>query len=73
LAVPATLLFDLIYCLMLEETEKRVERRTEVDDLLASYGSSSGGKPDRATWGKLAHHQRAMQGAIEAGKDAGRG
>lgn len=58
---------------MLEETERKVERREELDDLLASYSSGSGGKPDRATWGKLPSHQRAMRGAIEAGKEAGRG
>lgn len=70
LSAPATLLFDLIYCLLLEETDRRVERREDVDEQLASFGSSSGGKPDRATWGRLPQHQRAMRSAIEAGERA---
>jgi len=55
---------------VLEETEKVADRRQEVDDLLASFGSGGGGKPDRATWGRLPQHQRAMRSAIEAGENA---
>jgi hypothetical protein len=55
---------------VLEETDKRVERREDVDAQLASFGSGSGGKPDRATWGRLPEHQRAMRAAIEAGENA---
>jgi hypothetical protein len=63
-----------MYCLMLEETQRKADRRTEVDALLDSYTSSNaGGAPDRATWGKLPHHQRAMRAATEAGGNVGKG
>ncbi len=64
---PATLLFPLIYCLLLEETEEAVERREELDAVLASYAVAGDGKPSRETWGKLPSHQRAMKRAAAAG------
>lgn len=59
-ALPATVLFDLVYCLVLEDDKEARERREKLDDTLASQ---SAGRPDRATWGKLPAHQRAMRNA----------
>lgn len=64
--LPATLAFDLLYCLLLEETKEGVERRQELDEHLSTY-SVGAGPIDRATWGKLPAHQRAMRRAITAG------
>lgn len=66
--VPARLLFDLFYCLVLDETRERVDRRQELDSQLASAGAGvTGRKPDRATWGKTPAQQRAMRNAMTAG------
>ena len=75
LELPATLVLDLIYCLVLDETEDNVDRREQLDEQLASFRlASRAGPADRsdraeraATWGKLPAHQRAMRRAIEAG------
>jgi hypothetical protein len=72
-ALPATLAFDLIYCLVLEETQETADRRTELDAQLASYVTQIdvGDRSDRdrlaATWGKLPAQQRAMRRAVEVG------
>jgi hypothetical protein len=72
-ALPATLAFDLIYCLLLEESQDTLDRRTELDAQLASFVSpiEVGDRSDRdrlaATWGKLPAQQRAMRQAITAG------
>lgn len=71
--LPATLAFELIYCLLLEETQEGVDRRSELDAQLASYvlPIDVGDRSDRdrlaETWGKLPAQQRAMRAAIEAG------
>jgi hypothetical protein len=72
-ALPATLAFDLIYCLLLEESQDTLDRRTELDAQLASFVTQIevGDRSDRdrlaATWGKLPAQQRAMRQAITAG------
>lgn len=53
----------MIYCLLVEDTKEAKEHREKLDALLDSH---SGGKPDRATWGRLPHHQRAMRAAEAA-------
>ena len=58
--LPATALWDLIYCLVLEDTKEARDHREKIDALL---DSQSVGRPDRATWGKLPAHQRAMKNA----------
>jgi hypothetical protein len=63
--MPATPWFDLLYCLVLDETTDRVERRQDLDDVLAS--AVADGKPDRSSWGLRPEHQRRMRSAIEAG------
>ena len=76
--LPATLTFHLIYCLLLDEDEDTVERRGQLDELLASYRLPERlGRADRsdrdaraATWGKTPAQQRAMRRAIEAGGQA---
>jgi hypothetical protein len=71
--LPATLAFDLIYCLLLEESQDTLDRRTELDAQLASFVTAIevGDRSDRdrlaATWGKLPAHQRAMRAAQVAG------
>jgi hypothetical protein len=77
-SAPATLVFDLIYCLLLDETKERNERREEFDAQLASYvqpievGDRSHRDQLAATWGKLPAHQRAMRRAIDAGGSGNR-
>jgi hypothetical protein len=72
-AAPATLVFDLLYCLLLDETQDNVDRREELDAHLASYVSpiEVGTRDDRdrlaATWGRTPAQQRAMRRAIAAG------
>jgi len=44
----------------LEDDKEAKERREKLD---ATLDSRSVGKPDRATWGKLPAHQRAMRNA----------
>jgi hypothetical protein len=58
-------MFDVIYCLLLKEDKDRAERREEFDAKLSSM--TSGGVPDRATWGKLPAHQAAMRRALGDG------
>jgi hypothetical protein len=78
--LPATLAFDLLYCLLLEEDEDNVERRGQLDEQLASFRfPAAAGPSDRsdraaraATWGKLPAQQRAMRRAQEAGGPASR-
>ncbi len=67
-------MLDLIYCLVLEETQEVVERREQLDEQLASFSFPIAAGTDRtdrnrlaATWGKLPAHQRAMRRAVEAG------
>jgi hypothetical protein len=75
LELPATLVLDLLYCLLLEEDEDNVDRRGQLDEQLASFAFPTvAGRADRsdraeraATWGKTAAQQRAMRRAIEAG------
>ena len=62
-ALPATALWDVIYCLVLEDSKEAKEQREKLDGIL---DRDSGGKPDRATWGKLPHQQRAMRAADAA-------
>jgi hypothetical protein len=61
--LPAPLMFDVIYTLALEDTKEAKEAREKLDALL---DRQSGGKPDRATWGRLPHQQRAMRAAATA-------
>jgi hypothetical protein len=73
-ALPATLAFDLVYCLLLEESQDTLDRRTELDAQLASYvtpievGDRSHRDQLAATWGQLPAQQRAMRQAISAGE-----
>lgn len=53
----------MVYCLLAEDTKETHEQRERIDDALAAR---SVGKPDRATWGKLPAHQRAMRAAMNA-------
>jgi hypothetical protein len=62
--LPATLLMDLVYCMVLEDTKEAKEAREKLDGILDSR--SEDGKPDRATWGRLPHQQRRMRAAEEA-------
>jgi hypothetical protein len=45
---------------VVEDTKEARDHREKVD---AALDSQSTGKPDRATWGKLPAHQRAMKNA----------
>lgn len=77
--MPARLLFDLLYCLVLDETRERVDRRQELDAQLAQAVPAVGGRgiapsldrSDRdrraASWGKTPAQQRAMRSAMNAG------
>jgi hypothetical protein len=49
---------------VLEDTKEGREHREKLDATLDSQSPS--GKPDRATWGKLPEHQRAMRAAMNA-------
>jgi hypothetical protein len=79
--LPATLVFHLIYCLLLNEDEDTVDRRRELDEQLASFRMpTAAGPADRSdrderarTWGRTPAQQRAMRRAQEAGTDATRG
>jgi hypothetical protein len=62
--LPPALLFDLVYVLVLEDTKEAREHREKLDALLDQQNA---GTPDRATWGKLPHQQRAMRAAAQAG------
>lgn len=62
--LPATLLLDLIYCLVLEDSKEEQEKRDKLDATLDAR--SYGGRPNRETWGKLPAHQRAMRAAMTA-------
>jgi hypothetical protein len=61
--LPAPLLFDVIYALVCEDTREAKEHREKLDELL---DRQSIGVPDRATWGRLPHQQRAMAAATTA-------
>lgn len=61
LGLPASLAFDVLYCLALEEDKEKVERRQDLDAKLDSVGA---GAPDRETWGKLPSHQRQMKAVL---------
>lgn len=54
---------DVIYALILEDSKETKEAREKLDALL---DRQSAGRPDRDTWGRLPHHQRAMAAAPEA-------
>ncbi len=62
-SLPPRVYFDLIYALVLEDTKEMKEGREKLDALL---DRQSTGKPDRETWGRLPHQQRAMKAASEA-------
>jgi hypothetical protein len=62
--LPATVLLDAVYCLVLEDTKEAKEAREKLDGILDTH--SEDGKPDRATWGRLPHQQRRMRAAEEA-------
>jgi hypothetical protein len=62
-AMPAATLFDSIYALVCEDTKEAKEHREKLDELL---DRSTPAVPDRATWGKLPHQQRAMRAATQA-------
>lgn len=62
--LPVSALFDVIYVLLAEDTKDAKEHREKLDGLLDSH---SAGKPDRATWGRLPQHQRAMRAGATAG------
>lgn len=62
--LPATLLMDLVYCMVLEDTKEAKEAREKLDGILTSH--TEDGKPDRATWGRLPHQQKRMRAAEEA-------
>jgi hypothetical protein len=72
-AAPATLVFDLLYCLLLDETQDNADRREELDTQLASFvlpvqvGDRDGREQLAATWGRTPAQQRAMRRAIAAG------
>jgi hypothetical protein len=80
LELPATLVLDLLYCLLLEETEENVERRQQLDEQLASFRlPTAAGPADRSdrderarSWGRTAAQQRGMRRAIEAGGPSAR-
>lgn len=70
LSLPATLMFDVIYSLALEDTKHAQENRASLDAKLASLAvgrKGNDGKPDRASWGRLPHQQAAMRAAQAAG------
>lgn len=62
--MPAALLLDCVYVLLAEDTKEAKEHREKLDGLL---DQRSVGVPDRATWGRLPHQQRAMRAAAAAG------
>lgn len=67
LTLPATLMLDVIYSLVLEETKETHEARRRLDDHLTTVAARNVvGKPDRATWGKLPHQQAAMRAGMTA-------
>lgn len=61
--LPAPVLFDSIYVLVLEDTKEAKEQREKLDGLLDRQAV---GTPDRDTWGRLPHQQRAMKAASTA-------
>lgn len=61
--LPPSVYFDVIYVLVLEDTKEAKEGREKLDALL---DRRSVGKPDRDTWGRLPHQQRAMRAASTA-------
>lgn len=79
--LPATLAFDLIYSLLLEETQENVDRREHLDEQLASFSFPiAAGTTDRsdrdaraATWGRTPAQQRAMRRALEGGQAKAKG
>lgn len=62
--LPPPVLFDVIYALVLEDNREAREAREKLDGVL---DRESVGTPDRATWGRLPHQQRAMAAAATAG------
>lgn len=62
--MPVALLLDCAYTLLAEDTKEAKEHREKLDGLL---DQRSVGTPDRATWGRLPHQQRAMKAATMAG------
>jgi hypothetical protein len=63
--LPATVLLDVVYCLVLEDDKDKQGHRERLDGILDSR-SGADGKPDRATWGRLPHQQRRMKAASDA-------
>jgi hypothetical protein len=61
--LPPALLFDVVYALVAEDTKEDKEHREKLDELLDRQNV---GTPDRATWGRLPHQQRAMRAAATA-------
>jgi hypothetical protein len=75
LELPATLVLDLLYCLLLDETDEVAKRREQLDEQLASFRLPTvAGPADRSdreerarSWGRTPAQQRAMRRAVEAG------
>jgi len=64
LDLPAPLMLDVIYSLVLEQTKEHAEAVRRLDAHLDAAGARTvTGKPDRATWGRLPHQQAAMKAA----------
>lgn len=61
LRLPASLLFDLIYCLVIEDSKEDADRRRELEARLESLS-----RPARETWGKTPAQQAAMRAAMNA-------
>jgi hypothetical protein len=68
LSLPATLMLDVIYSLVAQETKEGQDARRRLDDHLLSLVVRTGsqGKPERASWGRLPHQQAAMKAAQSA-------
>lgn len=67
LTLPATLMLDVIYSLVLEQTEELTDARKRLNDHLSTVAARTvTGAPDRSTWGRLPHQQAAMRAAQDA-------
>lgn len=53
--LPATTWLAVVYCLLLEDSEEALKRRTAVDEMLAGLNA-----PARDTWGRMPSQQAAM-------------
>jgi hypothetical protein len=68
LTLPASLMLNVVYSLVVEDTKEAQDTRDRLDNHLNSLVIRTGarGKPDRATWGRLPHQQAAMKAAQTA-------